>query len=294
MSRIHEALKRAEMELPILGPSAPEPRSNPEPSAPKDASYPIIEMNSKPAMVEPAPLEFEQLLRTCPHFQRHVSPTANVFEPADTGGSAEQFRSLRSKLYQIRSTQPLRTLLITSASAGEGKTFVLINLAQAIVRQPGRHVLVIDADLRRSNVHKVIGSPSTPGLAEYLRGEADEFSVIHVGDFGLKSGFCLIPAGGKVNNPTELLSSGRMKVLLNRVTPAFDWVIIDSPPCVPVADASILAGITDGLLFVLRAGATPSNLVQKARQELPPSKLVGVLLNATENKGDYTSDQYRA
>ena len=291
-------MKRAELQVAILEPSqsssAPEPLANPEPLTQKSSSQPIIELKSEPAMVEPAPLEFEQLLKRCPHFQRNFSPTAEAFEPdSDTRGSAEQFRSLRAKLYQIRGTQLLRTLLITSAAAGEGKTFVLTRLAQAIVRQPDRHVLVIDADLRRSNVHKIIGSPSTPGLTEYLRGEADEFSVIHVGDFGLKSSFCVIPGGGKVNNPTELLSSGRMKALLNRVTPAFDWVIIDSPPCVPVADASILAGITDGLLFVLKAGATPSSLVQKARQELPHGKLVGVLLNATEDKGDYASE-YRS
>lgn len=116
--------------------------------------------------------------------------------------------------------------------------------------------------------------------------------MIQVRDFGPKSSLCLIPGGGKVNNPTELLSNGRMKELLNRVIPAFDWIIIDSPPCVPVADAGILADISDGLLFVVRSGVTPSSLVQKARQELPKSKIVGVLLNAIEGKGAYRNYQY--
>jgi len=298
MSRIHEALKKAEMEVAILEPtgrsSVPKQAIADDPNG-KIISQSLAQQVRPGPEIDLAPLKFDQLVKACSRFQWHLSANKSVFEAgSETGNSGEGFRSLRSKLDQIRSIQPFQTLLITSATPGEGKTFVLNNLAQAIVRQAGRHVLVIDADLRGSALHKVLGAPSGPGLAEYLRGEAEELGIIQIGNLGLglKSTLCLIPAGEKVNNPTELLSNGRMKTLLNRVSPAFDWVIIDSPPCTNVADASILADITDGLLFVVRAGATPSASVEKARQELPKDKILGVLLNAVENRLGDKSEHY--
>ena len=125
------------------------------------------------------------------------------------------------------------------------------NLAQAIVRQPDRRALIIDADLRRPRLHVPFDAPLAPGLSDYLRGEADEAAVIQQGQEG---NLCLIPGGAEVTNPSELLSNGRLKKLLDRLTPVFDWIILDSPPCVPVADASILADLCDGVLLVVRAG----------------------------------------
>jgi capsular exopolysaccharide synthesis family protein len=161
--------------------------------------------------------------------------------------------------------------------AGEGKTFVTGNLVRSIIRQPERRVLMIDADLRRPRLHTVFGAPTTPGLSDYLRGGRDEPSIIQYGGNG---NLCFIPSGTRVSDPSELLSNGRMKTLLERVSPAFDWVIIDSPPCLPVADAGLIANWCDGLLLVVRAGFTPSAVLTKARQELKGRNVVGVVLNA--------------
>src|SRR5207253_8539272 len=109
----------------------------------------------------------------------------------------------------------------------EGKTFVAANLAQSIVRQPDRRVLLIDADLRASSLHLALGAPSTPGLTDYLRGEADEFAIIQSGP---DKNLCFIPGGNEVSNPSELLLGERMRHLLDVVTPMFDFVILDSPP----------------------------------------------------------------
>jgi protein-tyrosine kinase len=293
MSRIHEALKRAEIELGIGNTMKTSPVSGePLAAAQKWVAPAAVQITSKPSVLDTVPLDFDRLLAICPHFRWQPRSDANVFETgSDRSGCAEQFRSLRFKLDHLRDSQPLRTLVVTSAAPSEGKTFVVANIAQAVGGQPDRRVLVIDADLRCSTLHKALGAPLAPGLTEYLRGEAEEFKVIQVGEFGSNTNICLIPGGTKVNNPTELLSNGRMKSLLNRVIPAFDWVIIDSPPCLPVADASILADIADGILFVVRAGATSSNLVRKA-QQVHKSKLVGVVLNATERKALYRSRQY--
>jgi capsular exopolysaccharide synthesis family protein len=161
--------------------------------------------------------------------------------------------------------------------AGEGKTFVTSNLVRAMVRQAERRVLVIDADLRCSRLHMVLGAPVSPGLSDYLRGTSDETSVIQHGGAG---NLCLIPSGNKVSDPSELLSNGRFKTLLDRVGPAFDWVIIDSPPCLPVADAGVIANWCDGVLLVVRAGFTPSAVIAKSGRELKGRNVVGTVLNA--------------
>jgi len=290
MSRIHEALKKAEMERAVVEPVRIPLASNTQKSS-ESAEQQIPSFRKagpKSDTVASAPrehLDFDQLRISCTHHHWHPHPNVNIFSDQSTGnGCAEQFRSLRSRLYQLRNSQNLQTLLVTSAVPGEGKTFVVLNLAQAIVRQPDRRALIIDADLRCSSLHEFMGAPQAPGLSDYLRGDADESAVIQFGEFGQKSNLCLIPAGSKISNPSELLSNGRIQTLLKRVAPAFDWIIIDSPPCVPVSDASVLADTADGVLVVVKAGSTSSTLVRKARQELQKRNVVGVVMNAVQEK----------
>jgi protein-tyrosine kinase len=294
MSRIHDALKKAAQQrssTPMA--EAPPPAQEWAPlgssgdghgvlAAPAPASE-AITIATLPAGY----LRIDDLLAQCAHPAWHPDPNVNVFfNPNLNGHAAEQFRTLRSRLYKIRDVQPFRTILVTSSVLGEGKTFVTSNLAQAFVRQPDRHVLIIDGDLRCARVHSVLGAPATPGLSEYLLGEADETQVIQRGPAG---NLFLIPGGRQAPNPSELLSNGRLKELLARVGQAFDWVIFDSPPCVTVADASILASHCDGALLVVRAATTPVEAAQKACLELKERNLVGVVLNATEDEQFYGS-----
>jgi capsular exopolysaccharide synthesis family protein len=292
MSRIHEALKKAAQERPVVPTTdaaaslqesvsvAPDWRSGAPVSAPATEAMSIATMSN-------AYLRFDDLRARCAQPAWHPDPNVNVFfNPNLSAHAAEQFRTLRSRLYQLRDVQSLRSLLVTSSVLGEGKTFVTSNLAQAIVRQTDRRVLIIDADLRCARLHAVLGAPASPGLTDYLRGDADETQVIQRGPGG---NLCFIPGGKEVANPSELLLNGRLKGLLDRVGPAFDWVIFDSPPCVSVADASILAGCCDGVLLVVRAATTPVEVAQKACQELKERNLIGVVLNATEDEHFYGS-----
>jgi protein-tyrosine kinase len=236
-------------------------------------------------------LRFDDLRSRCAHPEWHPDPNVNVFGNTRLSPhAAEQFRTLRSRLYQLRSSQNLRILLTTSSVPGEGKTFVASNLAQALVRQPDRRVLIIDGDLRCARLHVPLGAPSSPGLSDYLRGDADELAVIQHGQEG---NLCFIPGGKEVTDPSELLSNGSLKKLLDRVTPIFDWVIIDSPPCLPVADATILANYCDGILLVVRAGSTASEVAQRACQELQGRNVIGVVLNAVEQSHMYGSYYYQ-
>ena len=138
-------------------------------------------------------------------------------------------------------------------------------------------------------MHQLFGVPSGPGLSDYLRGEADECEVIQNASEG---NLCLIPSGSEASNPSELLLGERMKKLLDLVTPMFDWIILDSPPALAVHDASSLADLCDGVLFVVKAGETDYQLAEKASSEFLKKNLLGVVLNGAEidaSYGDYYS-----
>lgn len=289
MSRIHEALKKAELERVSLYGDFAAPGSELQRAVEirKENALPAgVSTLAQPPIVtpivttDPQPsLQFEDLQARCVQRWQMDRP-ANVFNPGSSAKAAEQFRTLRSRLYQLRtSQQPLKILLITSAISGEGKTFLTTNLGHAIARQSERRVLLIDADLRNPQMHVSLGAPSSPGLTDYLRGDVGEMGVIQ---YSPENNLCFIGAGSEVPNPSELLSNGRLAVLLQRAAPVFEWIVLDSPPSLPVADASVLAEHCDALVFVVRALMTPAAVAQKGIQELQGKKIVGVVLNAVE------------
>jgi protein-tyrosine kinase len=282
MSRIHEALKRAEAEQAAQASRArlPKPVS---PAVMATAEPPLTLVGSSetaPALAGPfrvSPTVFAEFSAKC--VQAPWSPdtkTMLFFGPDEQAQGTEQFRALRSRLHQVRERQPLKKVLITSALPKEGKSFVAANLAQALVRQQGQRALLVDADLRAARLHVILGTAASPGLSEYLTHQADEFHIIQQ---GLMENLFFIPSGGEVPNPAELLAGEGLKSLLARLEPLFDWIIIDSPPAVPVTDASLLAKCCDGILLVVRCNATPYDLAQKARQEFGDEQLLGVVLN---------------
>ena len=239
-------------------------------------------------------LRFEELLKHCAKPAWVLDPQTVVFgETHAQRRGAEQFRTLRARLYQLRETAPLKKILITSALAGEGKTFVATNLAQATGQERERRVLLIDADLRNPSLHLPLGAPLSPGLTDYLKGEAIDADILQHGQEGK---LCFVAAGRPASNSSELLTNGKLEKFLEHVSPLFDWVIIDSPPCLPVADANILAGFCDGVVLVAKAQSTPAAALERARKELQKRKLVGVVLNGVEQADgsfyyDYDSRQ---
>jgi protein-tyrosine kinase len=298
MSRIHEALKKAAQEragnqsTEVTGSLLDSPMT-PAVHAGNGAAGAVTDVFPQTVIVPASRadyLRFDELRTHCARPTWHPDINSNVFiHPLPDTHAAEQFRTLRSRLYQLRGTQPLRTLLVTSSMPGEGKTFVSNNLAHAVVRQPDRRALLIDADLRCPRLHKVLGAPAGPGLVDYLNGTADQMAIIQQGP---DPGLCFIPAGVEAANPSELLSNGKIKTLLDALAPVFDWIILDSPPCLPVADASMLANLCDGVLLVVRAELTPSAAAQKACQELQGRNIVGVVLNGATETNSYASSYY--
>ena len=297
MSRIYEALKRAEEQREASGASE---KSRPIDSAAGGAVHSggtgqrSTEILSSLTLGGASPssqsLRIDDLRRRCKKPGWKLDPNTVVFcDKRSFAHCAEQFRTLRSHLDQVRGVQQVRTLLVTSTLPNEGKTFVALNLAHSIVRQPGRKALLVDTDLRASRLHVPMGAPSAPGLADFLRGEADEFSIIQTDG---KSDLFFIPAGKQIANPAELVANGELKNLLDRLAPVFDWIILDAPPILPVADATVLAGMCDGVIFVVRAGSTGFDLAQAACQELRGKNLLGVVLNRAEEIETYGAYSY--
>ena len=276
MSRIHDALKRAEQEraTSLGGPV--------EPAGEQDELQPVgmPAATHSVAAVMPtinAAFSYETLLARCPQVNWTPDKRSMLFFDEDENRmGAEEFRTLRSRLYQIREKLPLKKLLVTSALPKEGKSFVAANLAQVMVRQQGRRALVIDADLRSPGMHRHLGAKQSPGLSEYLMGESDEFSILQRGPM---ENLFFVPAGRSVAGAAELLSNGRLKLFLQRVEPLFDWIILDTPPVIPVSDSTLLANFCDGVLMVVRANVTPSDLARRARDEFQDKLLLGMVLN---------------
>lgn len=192
---------------------------------------------------------------------------------------AEKFRFLRHRLTQLRHRRPV-SILITSSVPKEGKTLVAVNLAVSLASS-SRRVALIDADIRHPSVQRALGLPHMPGLAEFLEENADLASSMRRVD---PLGFYYLPAGKSSGNPFELLESSRMRELVELTTAAFEWVIIDSPPLVPFADAHRLAVLADAILLVARPQVTPRDMLRQVLSTLDRTKLAGVVLNASDDK----------
>jgi capsular exopolysaccharide synthesis family protein len=275
MSRIHEALKKAEQERALSqGGQKVDLLHNLETHA--DAA--VISTAAVVSAAAPAPVfASESLLERSRITHWRPDPKSMLFFGGDQHLSGmEEFRTLRSRLYQAREKQPLSKLLVTSPLPREGKSFTAANLAQVIVLQHGKRALLIDADLRNPQLHTLLGAEAGPGLSEYLQSEVDEGSILQRGPM---ENLFLIPAGRNNQNPAELVANGRMKFLMNRLEALFDWIIVDSPPAALVSDAALLANYCDGVLLVVRSNNTPVDAARKAKQEFAEHNVVGVVLN---------------
>jgi len=187
---------------------------------------------------------------------------------------AECCRSIRTNLLFMTPDRPARTLLITSASPQEGKTTVAVNLAISLA-QSGLSVLLVDTDMRRPRLHKAFGIPSSEdGLSKAVVGECDVFSVVRE---TVVPNLSLLPCGACPPNPAELLHSERFKRIIADLSARYDRVIFDSPPIAAVTDPVILARLTDGTVFVAKAGRTGRDTLAQARRQLTVDGRVNIL-----------------
>jgi len=200
----------------------------------------------------------------------------------------EQFRRASAALIEAQAAGNLKVLLVASATPGDGKTLTALNLALVLGRSYGRRVLLIDGDLRRPSLHRVVGVSNRSGLADALQARADvRLEVTPITDT-----VTLLPAGPADPDPLRSLSSARMKRVIQEAAQRFDWVIIDSAPVGAVADASVLATLVDGIVFVVRAEHSQYPAVKKAMQTLGHERILGVILNGVSGNWDENNAYY--
>ena len=198
---------------------------------------------------------------------------------------AEAFRALRTNILASAGTSEKRTLLVTSAAPGDGKSMVAVNLAAAIGRT-GSRVLLIDADLRRPVLHQLLDCKQRPGLSDVLTGARKPSEAIVATRC---SSVWLLPSGTGLSNPSEQLGSKRFKEFLDKLADSFDWVIIDSPPIMAVTDPAVIARMASGVLFVVNARCTQQRVAHAAldRLETAGASFAGVVLNAVALDRDH-------
>jgi capsular exopolysaccharide synthesis family protein len=192
--------------------------------------------------------------------------------------SAEKFRFLGVRLRQLQQTRTLKTLLITSTIPEEGKSMVSANLAIALA-QRRQKVLLIDGDLRRPSLSARFGvARSLPGLSEWLQhGIGAINNIYHLEE----ARFWFLPAGGPPDDNLDLIQPRLLSELMNHLRGLFEWILIDSPPVIPLADTSVWTRSADGILLVAREGTTRKRQLQRGLLALDGSKLLGVVLNGS-------------
>jgi protein-tyrosine kinase len=194
--------------------------------------------------------------------------------------AADRFRYFRIRLREPWEAGKVKTVLITSALPRDGKSTVAINLASALCEHGKKRVLLIEADLHRPTLASLLGLDAGPGLAECLTTGVNPVPFLR----RLQPlGWYVLTAGGACVNPTELLHSGVLQDLISSLSPHFDWILIDSPPVIPITDALSVAREVDAILMVVRAGSTPRDLVQRSVALLGRKKLLAVVLNGLES-----------
>jgi exopolysaccharide/PEP-CTERM locus tyrosine autokinase len=198
---------------------------------------------------------------------------------SDSGSAeAENFKILRTHILFARAPDKPRTIMVTSALPGDGKTYVSANLGVSLALGIDEHVLMVDCDLRRPNLHNLLTYPNSFGLHEYLLGQRRLPDLIARTEIAKLS---FLPAGHPPPNPSELLSSHRMEEFIQEVRNRYDdrFIIIDSPPSQIAAEVTTLAKYVDGIVFVIMASSTSRKLIQNSIYKLGKEKILGVVLN---------------
>jgi protein-tyrosine kinase len=312
MSRIDEALARSRAGVPAdavkaaVSPTVTEAEfpagEAPVVQAPGIAAAETPLDQFPPEALDAYPLEtYEEtdLASDLPAAEQYVEPeetyarmpaTEKLISGKADHATVEQFRRLAGRLHLAQAERGTRTVMVTSALVGEGKTLTATNLALTLSESYRKQVLLIDADLRRPWLHEMFQVPNLTGLNDGVNASVDrKVPVIRFSDY-----LSVVTAGRPEPDPMGVLTSDRMHRILGDAAGAFDWVIIDTPPVALLTDAHLLASLVDSVLIVVRAGKTPLAAIRKAADAVGRKKVLGVLLNRADEALPSAEYQYYA
>ncbi len=304
MSRIFDALQRAEASRPDSSGSGDakatevlkrvEDRFNlgngalvreVAPDAGRNGSAPAgnaARFESKPRLVamradaEPIPEVFKRF----PVLKGQPSPTSKLVTVTQReSASAEAFRLLATRLNDSRQARPMKRVLVTSGIPQEGKSLMAANLACALSKSDHPRVLLIEGDLRRPALSALFEVPTGNGIAEFVEDKCPLEECIY---FIRSAGVWLLPAGRASSNPQALMKSESLASLVAQASAWFDWVVIDSPPMLPLADTSIWMRVAEGILLTVRQGKTEKKALKSCIEALDQEKVIGVILNSAK------------
>lgn len=307
MSRVHDALRRAEQTgvMPQSRPSAPvgplvgtpvlEPAGN---GAVHETSLDDRLTNNgltNNGPVQPRPgygsaanlAGLLDLVEEVPFRAATDSLLIDVSRPHEA--PMEEFRTLRTRLNHMKTLQPIHSIVVTSASPAEGKSLSAANLALAQAHLAGNKTLLADFDFRRPIVHTLFGIDRSPGITDYLLGKVPLHQAIRK---IAGTNLYVMPAGEAVINPLELLNLSEVKFMMDRLPELFNWVILDSPPLLFAADASLLGTLCHGTLLVVRIGHTTIDSVTRAMQSLCNNNVLGIVVNGARRGELYSKYTY--
>ena len=274
MSRVHEALRRAELGS-LLSPPAARPRSDASPAS--------------TALLDPG-ANLAELLEKIPEVPYRTATDSLLIDATRPHEAPmEEFRSLRTRLNHMKTLQPIHSVVVTSPSPAEGKSLTAANLALAQSHLANNPALLADFDFRRPIIHTYFGIDRSPGVTDYLLGKVPLHAAMrHIAG----SNLYLLPAGEAVINPPELLNLREVKQLLDRLPAVFNWIILDSPPLLFAADANLLATLCHGTLLVVRIGQTAIDSVTRAMQSLCNNNVLGIVVNGARRGELYSKYTY--
>jgi capsular exopolysaccharide synthesis family protein len=219
-------------------------------------------------------------------------PASLVAETDPRSAASEAYRTLRTNIQFAGLDQPCRCIVVTSATAGEGKTTSVANFG-VVSAQAGARVCLVDSDLRRPSLHRIFGLDNGRGLTSAL---LEGVSLADVARPTRVAGLSLVTSGPLPPNPAELVGGKRMRELLDGATADFDLVVCDSPPVIAVADGVALAAQCDGVILIVRAGTVSHDVIRRATEQIQAvkGKILGVLLNDVDlDRDGYYYRYYR-
>jgi capsular exopolysaccharide synthesis family protein len=199
----------------------------------------------------------------------------------------EQYKNFCARFEYLVDVRGCKVVAISSAITGEGKTVSTVNLAANLASTGRKKVLLIDLDLRKSDLAKGLRFPSSPGLSELLTGMANLNDVLR---YVIAQGLHVIPSGKRISNPWSLIAGDKFRTLLEELRNQYDVILLDTAPMLPVSDTLVIRDLVDGVILVHRLGYTPHNLFRQALEDIGEKKLLGVVLNGVES---HTERYYR-